>query len=159
MHTRIRTYTAVALSLVLLGGFGLVCFPVCSWAQNVSVSASSGSVAAGNLSSTSSQMSSSTNSAITATGLPSLDHGVSATGVGNVSAVMIGIIQQGDGAVTRIMDRVQQGNHSAVPDLISRVNYMHKSSASGIIDKFNVSLHYHSTIEDYQTPEPWFLIQ
>jgi hypothetical protein len=104
-------------------------------------------------------MVSSTNSAVTASAFPSLDHGISATGMGSVNAVMVGMLQQGDGGLSRVMDRLQQGDHSTLPDLISRVNFMHKSSASGIIDKFNVSLHYHSAIEDYQAPEPWFAFE
>ncbi|MDY6954985.1 MAG: hypothetical protein SWE60_26075 [Thermodesulfobacteriota bacterium] len=159
MDTRIKTLTVMALSVLVFSGFALAGFTGCAWAQDAGIGASSGSVAAGTSSSSSKWMSSHTGSGVTATGLPSLDHSNATSGIGDVSVAMIATIQQGSGSFDQFLDRVQQNHRSVIPNLFSTVTYKQEASASGVIDKFNAVLHYHSTIPDYQMPEPWFVLQ
>ncbi|MDY6989934.1 MAG: hypothetical protein SWQ30_17970 [Thermodesulfobacteriota bacterium] len=159
MSTRTRILTVMALSVVAFSGFALAGFTGCAWAQDAGIAASNGSVAAGTSSSSSKWMTSHTGSGVTATGLPSLDHSNSTSGIGDVRVVMIATIQQGGGSFDQFLDRVQQNHGSVVPNLFSTVTYRQEASASGVIDKFNAVLHYHSTMPDYQTPEPWFVLQ
>ena len=159
MNTRTRILPVMALSVVAFLGFALAGFTGCAWAQDTGIVASSGSVAAGTSSSSSKWMTSHTGSGVTATGLPSLDHSNSTSGIGDVSVVMIATIQQGGGSFDQLLDRVQQNHGSIIPNLFSTVTYRQEASASGVIDKFNAVLHYHSTMPDYQMREPWFFLQ
>ena len=48
---------------------------------------------------------------------------------------------------------------SGPPNLQSQTDYSEKSTASGVIEKFTKAMHYHSTIPQYQMPEPWYQLQ
>jgi hypothetical protein len=159
MLIRTRVLTVIAVAVMAFSGLVLAGFAGCSWAQGPGVVASNASVAAGTMSSSTKWMSSHTESAATATGLPSLDHSNATSGIGDVSVVMIATIQQGGGSFYGFLDRVQQNHRSVIPNLFSTVTYRQEASASGVIDKFNAVLHYHSTMPDYQMPEPWYVLQ
>ena len=141
----------IGLSLISNGdNAGMGDMPsLCPWASG-ELPATNEFIAAGSSTSTTTQMVSHTDSDVTGTVAPSLNHSISATGEGTASASIIAKMMEGNAAY------VPGG---AVPNLISSYEYSEKSSASGIIDKFNASLHWNATIPQYQMPEPWYSIQ
>lgn len=141
----------IGLSLISNGDTaGLGDMPsLCPWASG-ELPATNEFIAAGSSTSTTTWMVSHTDSDVTGTVAPSLNHSISATGEGTASAAMIAKLMIGDAAVTR---------WGTAPNLIGRMEYSEKSLASGIIDKFNSSMHYNATIPQYQMPEPWYSIQ
>ena len=104
----------------------------------------------GSSTSTRSWMISHTDSDVTATGPPSLNHSITAEGVGVVSADMIVLVMTGGGIFVP---------GQAVPGLLSESHYEDHTEARGVISEFRKELHYHSTIPAWQMPEPWYEIQ
>jgi hypothetical protein len=142
----------VGLSIVANGDTaGLGDMPsLCPWAAGTGIPATNEFIAAGSSTSTTSFMISHTDSDVTATGPPSLNHKISAEGIGTVTAAMLVRLMEGGGAYSP---------GGTVPDLVSQTEYSENTGASGIIDKFDKSMHYHSTIPQYQMPEPWYFLQ
>ena len=142
----------VGLSIIANGdSAGLGDMPsLCPWAVAETIPATNEFIAAGSDTLTTSIMVSHTDSDVTATGPPSLNHQISAEGIGTASASMLVRLMEGDSAYT-------PGGTS--PNLVSETNYSEDTMASGVIDKFDKVMHYHSTIPAYQMPEPWYLLQ
>jgi hypothetical protein len=142
----------VGLSIVANGDTaGLGDMPsLCPWATGTGIPATNEFIAAGSSTSTTSFMVSHTDSDVTATGPPSLNHKISAQGIGTATAAMLVRLMEGGGAYSP---------GGTVPDLVSMTEYSENTGASGIIDKFDKSMHYHSTIPQYQMPEPWYFLQ
>jgi len=123
---------------------------LCPWGSGSGIPATNEFIAAGSSTRTTSIMVSHTDSDVTATGPPSLNHSISAVGEGTVTASMIvRLMEGGSGHVPG----------TAAPDLVSESSYEERTSASGVIEKVDKSMHYHSTIPQYQMPEPWYLLQ
>ncbi|MDY6990277.1 MAG: hypothetical protein SWQ30_19720 [Thermodesulfobacteriota bacterium] len=148
-----RDKERVGLSIVANGdSAGLGDMPsLCPWAAGVGIPATNEFIAAGSDTLTTSIMVSHTDSDVTATGPPSLNHKISAQGIGTASAVMRVSLMEGGSAYTPPV--------GTVPDLVSETDYSENTAASGVIDKFDKVMHYHSTIPMYQMPEPWYLLQ
>jgi len=148
-----RDKERVGLSIVANGDTaGLGDMPsLCPWAIGTGIPATNEFIAAGSDTLTTSIMVSHTDSDVTATGPPSLNHKISAQGVGTASASMLVRLMEGGSAYTPPA--------GTVPDLVSETEYSEHTSASGVIDKFDKVMHYHSTIPMYQMPEPWYLLQ
>jgi hypothetical protein len=123
---------------------------LCPWASGSEIPATNEFIAAGSSTRTTSTMVSHTDTDVTTTGPPSLNHSISAVGEGTVTASMIVRLMEG-------ADVYVPGE--AVPNLASRNYYEERTSASGVIEKFEKAMHYHSTIPAYQMPEPWYEIQ
>ncbi|MDY6839376.1 MAG: hypothetical protein SWH78_15530 [Thermodesulfobacteriota bacterium] len=142
----------VGLSIVANGDDeGLGDMPsLCPWASGSEIPATNEFIAAGSSTRTTSAMVSHTDTDVTSTGPPSLNHSISAVGEGTVTASMIVRLMEGG-------DVHVPGE--AAPNLVSKNTYEERTSASGVIEKFEKSMHYHSTIPQYQMPEPWYEIQ
>jgi len=130
---------------------------LCPWAQG-EIPATNEFIAAGSSISTTSQMVSRTESEITSTGPPELNHGIDAAGTGRATAQMKVHLMEGDDSVggNFYWDGDSWAYSLVIPDLISETVYDEKSSAEGGIDKFTKAMHYHSTIPSWQLPEPWY---
>ena len=143
------------LSIVATGdSAGLNDMPsLCPWATASQIPATNEFIAMGSNTSTTNIIVSHTDTDITSTRAPEINHVINAVGVGSVGAVMKVRLWEGDDVVdgTRAV--------GTVPNLISKTSYDENTKASGVIDKFNKSMHYHSTIPGYQMPEPWYAIQ
>jgi len=142
----------VGLSIVANGDdAGLGDMPsLCPWASGSEIPATNEFIAAGSSTKTTSTMVSHTDTDVTSTGPPSLNHSISAVGEGTVTASMIVRLMEGG-------DVHVPGE--AAPNLVSENSYEERTSASGVIEKFDKTMHYHSTIPQYQMPEPWYEIQ
>jgi hypothetical protein len=155
----------VGLSIVANGDTaGLGDMPsLCPWAAGGWIPATNEFIAAGSSTSTTSFMISHTDSDVTATGPPSLNHKISAQGIGTASASMLVRLMEGDSMYDPVADEHfvdPAGAHSpGSPNLVSKTEYSENTAASGVIDKFDKVMHYHSTIPIYQMPEPWYLLQ
>jgi len=143
---------SVGLSIVANGDDeGLGDMPsLCPWASGSEIPATNEFIAAGSSTKTTSTMVSHTDTDVTSTGPPSLNHSISAVGEGTVTASMIVRLMEGG-------DVHVPGQPA--PDLVSENSYEERTSASGVIEKFEKTMHYHSTIPQYQMPEPWYAIQ
>jgi hypothetical protein len=142
----------VGLSIVANGDdAGLGDMPsLCPWASGSEIPATNEFIAAGSSTRTTSTMVSHTDTDVTSTGPPSLNHSISAVGEGTATASMIVRLMEGG-------DVHVPG--TAAPDLVSQNTYEERTAASGVIEKFEKAMHYHSTIPQYQMPEPWYEIQ
>ncbi len=140
------------LSIVATGDSeGLNDMPsLCPWVSGTTIPATNEFIAMGSNTSTTNVMVSHTDTEITSTEAPVIDHVINAVGVGSAKALMKVRLMEGDGAVLPT---------GTIPNLISKTAYDETTKASGVIDKFNKSMHYHSTIPAYQMPEPWYAIQ
>ncbi len=139
---------------------------LCPWISDEPIPATNEFIAAGSSISTTHQMVSHTASDVTATVVPTLNHSISAEGAGTATAQMRAQLIEGDDSVgaevTRTIIFPQPPFYDyefVVPNLISKTVYDEKTSASGVIDKFNKSMHYHSTIPQWQMPEPWYGVE
>jgi hypothetical protein len=139
---------------------------LCPWVSGP-IPATNEFITAGSSISTTNQMVSHTDSDMTATVAPSLNHSISAEGDGTATASMRAQLMEGDNSVgadvtKRINPVTLESSYDyefVIPDLISKTLYDEKTSASGVIDKFNKSMHYHSTIPQWQMPEPWYGVE
>jgi len=145
----------VGLSIVANGDdSGLGDMPsLCPWAAEAEIPATNEFIAMGSDTSTTSMMVSDTETDVLATKAPEINHSISAVGVGMAQGLMrVALMEGGD-----IYDPAVQV--PVVPDLVSKTDYSEKSQAVGTIDKFTKAMHYHSTIPQYQMPEPWYQLQ
>jgi hypothetical protein len=51
-----------------------------------------------------------------------------------------------------------QGPGTGPPNLISEAEYEEYTAAFGQVSNFDKTMHYHSTLPDWQMPEPWYTI-
>ncbi len=140
----------VGLSIVANGdGAGLGDMPsLCPWAAGTEIPATNEFIAMGSRTTTMSQMYSHTETDVTATGPPSINHSIHAEGFGSAEAEMRLSLMEGDGVVAG----------GVVPDLASLSEYEEYTGAFGQIVNFDKTMHYHSEIPALQMPEPWYLI-
>ena len=142
----------VGLSIVANGDSrGLNDMPsLCPWASASAIPATNEFIAAGSDTATTSVMVSDTDTEVRATKAPELNHSISDQGIGMAQGLMKVALMEGDATYTP---------GGTVPNLISMTNYSETTKASGVIEKFTKSMHYHSTIPQYQMPEPWYQLQ
>ena len=142
----------VGLSIVANGDFeGLDDMPsLCPWGSDAGIPATNEFIAMGSDTSTTSVMVSDTETKAVATRAPELNHSISAVGVGMARGLMRVSLMEGG-------DRYWPG--WTVPDLVSKTDYTEKTQAVGTIDRFTKGMHYHSTIPQFQMPEPWYQLQ
>ena len=147
-----RDVERIGLSMVAYGDSGgLGSMPsLCPWAAGTTIPATNEFIAMGSATSTRSWMISHTDSDVTGTGPPSLNYSITAEGVGVVTTDMIARVMEGGGIFVP---------GEAVPNLISQSDYEDHTEARGVISEFRKELHYHSTIPEWQMPEPWYEIQ
>ena len=155
----------VGLSIVANGDTaGLGDIPsLCPWAAGAFIPATNEFIAMGSDTSTTSVMVSDTETTTAATRAPEMDHSISAVGVGMAQGLMRVALMEGDTMYDPLFD-----NHGrpedffwipGPPNLVSETDYSEKSKASGTIEKFTKAMHYHSTIPEWQMPEPWYELQ
>jgi hypothetical protein len=167
----------VGLSIVANGDTrGLNDMPsLCPWAQRAFIPATNEFIAMGSDTSTTSVMVSDTNTEAVATRAPELDHTISASGIGMAQGLMKLSLMEGDsmyytpnaelpglfpnGGHFRQLDIPVTEMFPGPPNLVSKTDYSDKTQAIGTIEKFTKAMHYHSTIPQYQMPEPWYAIQ
>ncbi|MDY6951310.1 MAG: hypothetical protein SWE60_07355 [Thermodesulfobacteriota bacterium] len=150
----------VGLSIIAAGDdAGLGDIPsLCPWVAETQIPATNEFIAMGSDTSTTSVMVSDTETEAVATVAPELNHTISAVGVGMAQALMKLSLMEGGGRFNpnEVGDPLDPGD---VPDLVSETDYSEKTTASGTIDKFTKAMHYHSTIPEWQMPEPWYQLQ
>ncbi|MDY6987151.1 MAG: hypothetical protein SWQ30_03755 [Thermodesulfobacteriota bacterium] len=144
----------VGLSIVANGdSAGLGDMPsLCPWAAGTGIPATNEFIAAGVDTSTTSVMVSDTDTEVRATTAPELNQAISASGIGMARALFRVALMEGGSQYDPVNDTV-------VPDLMSKTDYSEATTAAGVIEKFSKSMHYHSTIPQYQMPEPWYQLQ
>jgi len=150
----------VGLSIVAAGDTaGLGDMPsLCPWAAGTEIPATNEFIAMGSDTSTTSVMVSDTETEAVATVAPELNHSISAVGIGMAQGLMRASLMEGGGR----FNPEEQGDPldpGDVPDLVSKIDYSERTTAVGTIDKFFKGMHYHSTIPQWQMPEPWFQLQ
>ncbi|MDY6839856.1 MAG: hypothetical protein SWH78_18000 [Thermodesulfobacteriota bacterium] len=126
---------------------------LCPWVARSRIPATNEFIAAGSDTSTTSLMVADTETGVAATRAPELNQTVSATGMGNATALMKVALMEGGNWYQ------PDGGNAPVPDLVSKTSYRERSSATGTIDRFVKAMHYHSTIPVFQMPEPWYQLQ
>ena len=131
---------------------------LCPWAGG-EIPATNEFIAAGSSIATTSQMVSHTESDVTSTGPPELNHSISAQGTGTAAAQMRVQLMEGDESVDANLHVVGGTYDFVIPNLVSETAYAEDTSATGVIDKFSKAMHYHSTIPSWQLPEPWYQLQ
>lgn len=131
---------------------------LCPWAGG-EIPATNEFIAAGSSIATTSQMVSHTDSDVTSTGPPELNHSISAQGTGTAAAQMRVQLMEGDNSVDADLQVVGGTFDFVIPNLVSETDYAEDTSATGVIDKFSKAMHYHSTIPSAQLPEPWYQLQ
>ena len=165
----------VALSIVANGDAqGLGDMPsICPWAAGFELPATNEFIAAGSSFSTMVAMRTFTDTAVQLAVAPSLDYGISADGVGIVTAAMKLGLMEGNRAVVfdpvtgRPITALANGpgagvpdlgafNENGLPEMASIVSYRDSTVASGNILNFKKSMSYKSTIPAYQMPELWY---
>jgi len=147
----------VGLSIVANGDTaGLGDMPsLCPWAAEDFIPATNEFIAMGSDTSTTGVMVSDTETTTAATRAPEVDHSISAVGVGMAQGLMKVALMEGGDYYDPIFDPIL----GLEPDLASKTDYSEKSTASGTIEKFSKAMHYHSTIPQWQMPEPWYQLQ
>jgi len=159
----------VGLSIVANGDTaGLGDMPsLCPWAQGGFIPATNEFIAMGSDTSTTSVMVSDTETEAVATRAPELNHSINASGIGMAQGLMKLALQEGDSMYSPEVDAHSRNplwpgqgtGFAGAPNLQSKTTYSEKTQAIGTIDKFTKGMHYHSTIPQYQMPEPWFQLQ
>jgi hypothetical protein len=158
----------VGLSIVANGDTqGLNDMPsLCPWAQGDFIPATNEFIAMGSDTSTTSVMVSDTETEAVATRAPELNHTISASGIGMAQALMKLSLMEGDSMYWPDQDWHSRSDFKdgaawldGPPNLVSKTDYGEKTQAIGTIEKFIKDMHYHSTIPDYQMPEPWYELQ
>jgi len=150
----------VGLSIVAAGdSAGLGDMPsLCPWAAGTGIPATNEFIAMGADTSTTSVMVSDTDTEARGTAAPELNMSISASGIGMAQGLMKLSLWEG----SRRYNPNEQGDPDDpgdVPDLVSKTDYSEKTQAIGVIEKFSKAMHYHSTIPQYQMPEPWYQLQ
>ncbi|MDY6986600.1 MAG: hypothetical protein SWQ30_00950 [Thermodesulfobacteriota bacterium] len=125
---------------------------LCPWATGAGIPATNEFIAAGSDTATTSVMVSDTETSVAATRAPEMDHSVSAVGVGMAQGLMKVALMDGGDAYLPDLD-------VNPPDLVSKTDYSETTRSSGTMERFTKAMHYHSTIPDYQMPEPWYELQ
>ncbi|MDY6952910.1 MAG: hypothetical protein SWE60_15480 [Thermodesulfobacteriota bacterium] len=155
----------VGLSIVANGDtVGLGDMPsLCPWAAGGFIPATNEFIAMGSDTSTTSVMVSDSDTTALATQAPELNHTISAVGTGMAQGLMRVALMEGDSMYDPLFDEHGRPEDSTwlpgPPNLQSKTDYSEKSTASGTIEKFTKAMHYHSTIPDWQMPEPWYQLQ
>jgi hypothetical protein len=159
----------VGLSIVANGDTaGLGDMPsLCPWAQGRFIPATNEFIAMGSDTSTTSVMVSDTNTEAVATRAPEVDHTISASGIGMAQGLMKLSLMEGNSMYSPEVNAHsynplwpgQGTGFAGPPNLQSKTDYYEKTQAIGTIEKFTKGMHYHSTIPQYQMPEPWYAIQ
>lgn len=157
----------VGLSIVANGdNAGLDDMPsLCPWATGSFIPATNEFIAMGSDTSTTSVMVSDTETAAVATRAPEMDHSISAVGVGMAQALMRAALMEGDTMYDPLYDTNGTDpvdlpwTEPGPPNLQSQTDYSERTQAIGTIDTFFKGMHYHSTIPQYQMPEPWYQLQ
>ncbi|MDY6953332.1 MAG: hypothetical protein SWE60_17625 [Thermodesulfobacteriota bacterium] len=150
----------VGMSIVAAGDdAGLGDMPsLCPWAADSLIPATNEFIAMGSDTSTTGVMVSDTETEAVATVAPELNHSISAVGIGMAQGLMKVALMEG-GARFNPNEPGDPIEPDDIPDLVSKTDYSEKTTASGTIDKFTKAMHYHSTIPQYQMPEPWYQLQ
>ncbi len=168
--TNVENRERVGLSIVANGDTaGLGDMPsLCPWVRDNMIPATNEFIAMGSRTTAtgaSGNMVSMTRTDATSTGPPSLNHSIHAEGLGTAEAEMRLALMEGDS----IYD-VPWDEHWALvdgewvflgvgpPNLISLTEYEEYTGAFGQIVNFDKTMHYHSTLPDWQMPEPWYSI-
>jgi len=134
-------------------GQGLGDMPsLCPWATGAGIPATNEFIAAGSDTATTSVMVPDTETSVAATRAPEMDHTISAVGVGMAQGLMKVALMEGCDAYDPDLDVTP-------PDLVSKTDYSETTRSSETIERFNKAMHYHSTIPQYQMPEPWYELQ
>ncbi len=97
----------------------------------------------------------------TSTGPPSLNHSIHAEGLGTAEAEMRVGIMEGAQFIYCPSCNVhfnEDFGGDGPPPLISLAEYEEYTGAFGQIFNFDKTMHYHSTLPDWQMPEPWYSI-
>jgi len=157
----------VGLSIVAVGDVaGLDDMPsLCPWATGSFIPATNEFIAMGSDTSTTSVMVSDTETAAVATRAPEMDHSISAVGVGMAQALMRVALMEGDSMYDPLYDVHGTDPDNLIwtgpgpPNLHSETDYSERTQAVGTIDKFFKDMHYHSSLPQYQMPEPWYQLQ
>ncbi|MDY6987331.1 MAG: hypothetical protein SWQ30_04670 [Thermodesulfobacteriota bacterium] len=136
---------------------------LCPWAAGGFIPATNEFMAMGSDTSTTSVMVSDTETTTAATRAPELNHNISVAGVGMAQGLMKVALMEGDTMYDPLFD--DHGRPEDLfwvpgpPNLVSKTDYSEKSTASGAIEKFSKAMHYHSTIPEWQMPQPWYQLQ
>ena len=135
---------------------------LCPWAQFGWIPATNEFIAMGSDTSTSGETVSDTETSIVATRAPEMDHSISANGIGMAQGLMKASLMEGDSIYLPPPADIHIGPDAiglGPPNLHGKTDYSEKTQALGTIDKFVKDMHYHSTLPDFQMPEPWYQLQ
>ena len=173
--TSVRNEERVGLSIVAMGdSAGLGDMPsLCPWTRNRLIPATNEFIAmsSGSSAGLGGSMLAETRTDVLATGPPSMDHNISAEGIGRAEAHMRLHLMEGDAGYDPLWDWhfvdfwpdfhdwVYLGENEGPPDLISEAEYREDTMATGGISNFDKEMHYHSTIPQWQMPDPWHQLQ
>jgi hypothetical protein len=188
--TNVENRERMGLSIVANGDFeGLGDMPsLCPWVRNNFIPATNEFIAMGSRTTAtgaSGNMVSITRTDATSTGPPSLNHSISASGLGTAEAEMRLSLMEGnsiydpevdvhfvpmavlpDGAdghvlpVNQAVPNIGQppGWGEGPPNMVSLTEYEEYTGAFGQIPNFDKTMHYNSVIPALQMPEPWYSI-
>ncbi len=167
--TNVENRERVGLSIVANGDTaGLGDMPsLCPWVAGQLIPATNEFIAMGSRTTAtgaSGNMVSITRTDATSTGPPSLNHSIHAEGLGTAEAEMRLSLMEGDLAYVPELDTQWDFPHDLLgvglgpPDMISLAEYEEYTGAFGQIFNFDKTMHYHSTLPDWQMPEPWYSI-
>ncbi len=168
--TNVENRERVGLSIVANGDTaGLGDMPsLCPWVRDNFIPATNEFIAMGSRTTAtgaSGNMVSMTRTDATSTGPPSLNHSISASGLGTAEAEMRLSLMEGAGVYGPEVNQwgaVGPGGEfvgdEGPPPLISLAEYEEYTGAFGQIVNFDKTMHYHSTLPDWQMPEPWYSI-
>ncbi len=168
--TNVENRERVGLSIVANGDdAGLGDMPsLCPWVRDNLIPATNEFIAMGSRTTAtgaSGNMVSMTRTDATSIGPPSLNHSIHAEGLGTAEAEMRLSLMEADYGYDPEYD-VYYGQDEfglfpigdGPPPLISLTEYEEYTGAFGQIVNFDKTMHYHSTLPDWQMPEPWYSI-
>ncbi len=177
--TNVENRERVGLSIVANGDTGgLGDMPsLCPWVRDNFIPATNEFIAMGSRTTAtgaSGNMVSMTRTDATSTGPPSLNHSISASGLGTAEAEMRLQLMEGDSMYDPLYDmhftdipgpmplngvlNIGQPPGEGPPNMVSLTQYEEYTGAFGQIVNFDKTMHYHSTLPDWQMPEPWYSI-
>ncbi len=166
--TNVENRERVGLSIVANGDTaGLGDMPsLCPWVAGQLIPATNEFIAMGSRTTAtgaSGNMVSMTRTDATSTGPPSLNHSIHAEGLGTAEAEMRLSLMEGDLAYSPEDNAPWDAPDILLPEegppnLISLTEYEEYTGAFGQIVNFDKTMHYHSTLPDWQMPEPWYSI-
>ncbi len=182
--TNVENRERVGLSIVANGDVeGLGDMPsLCPWVHGNMIPATNEFIAMGSRTTATGaagNMVSMTRTDATGTGPPSLNHSISASGLGTAEAEMRLSLMEADLAyfpginvngwenAYGTIERFPVDGHEVeaililgegAPPMVSETQYEEYTGAFGQIVNFDKTMHYHSTLPDWQMPEPWYSI-